>query len=159
MTCPTSAGSSPPSGCGWVTWRAPTPTWSGPSARSPRGIGQSDSATWLGLVRAELLDRQGDTAAAGEDLRLPAPAEEKHASWWFGVQVIIHARLAVIALADGDEARCRALLAAALQTATDGVELPPVADVIDAIAMLAQHSGERATAVATLLGTAHGVRG
>jgi predicted ATPase/DNA-binding SARP family transcriptional activator len=127
---------------------------------SARGIGQSDSATWLGLVRAELLYCQGDTAAAGRICTgLLAQLEEKHSSWWFGVQAIIQARLAVIALADGDAARCRALLAVALQTATSWVELPPVADVIDAIAMLAQHSGECATAVATLLGTAHALRG
>ena len=75
------------------------------------------------------------------------------------MQAIIQARLALIALADGDEARCRTLLAAALQTATSWVELPPVADVTDAIAVLAQHSGESATTVATLLGAAHEVRG
>ena len=39
------------------------------------------------------------------------------------------------------------------------MELPPVADVIDAIAVLAQHSGQCATRVATLLGAAHAVRG
>jgi hypothetical protein len=125
-----------------------------------RGIGQSDSATWLGLVRAELLYREGDTGAAGRICDgLLAQLEEKQSSWWFGVQAIIQARLALIALADGDEARCRTLLAAALQTATSWVELPPVADVIDAIAVLAQHSGECATAAATLLGAAHTVRG
>ena len=125
-----------------------------------RGIGQSDSATWLGLVRAELLYREGDTAAAGRICAgLLAQLEEKQSSWWFGVQAVIQARLALIALADGDEARCRTLLAAALQTATSWVELPPVADVIDAIAVLAQQSGECATAAATLLGGAHAIRG
>jgi predicted ATPase/DNA-binding SARP family transcriptional activator len=125
-----------------------------------RGIGQSDAATWLGLVRAELLYREGDTAAAGRICGvLLAQLEEKQSSWWFGVQAIIQARLALVTLADGDEARCRTLLAAALQTATSWVELPPVADVIDAIAVLAQHSGEGATAAATLLGAAHAVRG
>ena len=125
-----------------------------------RGIGQSDAATWLGLVRAELLYREGDTGAAGRICDgLLAQLEEKQSSWWFGMQAIIQARLALIALADGDEARCRTLLAAALKTATSWVELPPVADVIDAIAVLAQHSGECATAVATLLGAAHAVRG
>src|SRR5690242_8920747 len=125
-----------------------------------RGIGQSDAATWLGLVRAELLYREGDTAAAGRicDVLL-AELAEKQSSWWFGTQAIIQARLALVTLADGDEARCRTLLAAALQTATSWVELPPVADVIDAIAVLAQHSGECATTVATLLGAAHAVRG
>jgi hypothetical protein len=127
---------------------------------SARGIGQSDSAIWLGLVRAELRYAEGDTATAGSICAgLLARLEEKHSSWWFGVQAIIQARLALIALADGDEARCRALLAAALQTATSWVELPPVADVIDAIAVLAQRSDEGATAAATLLGAAHAVRG
>jgi hypothetical protein len=125
-----------------------------------RGIGQSDAATWLGLVRAELLYREGDTAAAGRICDgLLAQLAEKQSSWWFGTQAIIQARLALVTLADGDEARCRTLLAAALQTATSWVELPPVADVIDAIAVLAQDSGESATTVATLLGAAHAVRG
>jgi hypothetical protein len=125
-----------------------------------RGIGQSDSGTWLGLVRAELLYREGDTAAAGRICAgLLAVLEDKQSSWWLGVQAIIQARLALVALADGDEARCRALLAEALRTASSWVELPPVADVIDAIAVLAQRSGECGTAAATLLGAAHAVRG
>ena len=127
---------------------------------SARGIGPSDSATWLGLVRAELLYCEGDTAAAGRICAgLLVQLEEKQSSWWYGVQAIIQARLALIALADGDETRCRALLAEALRIATSWVELPPVAGVIDAIAVLAQHSGQCATAVATLLGAAHAVRG
>ena len=127
---------------------------------SARGIGQSDAATWHGLVRAELLYREGDTAAAARICAgLLVQLEEKQSSWWFGLRATLQARLALIALTDGDEARCRALLATALRTATGWVELPPVADVIDAIAVLAQHSGECATAVATLLGAAHAVRG
>src|SRR5439155_13218 len=82
-------------------------------------LGQSDSATWLGLVHAELLYREGDTVSAGRICAgLLAQLEEKQSSWWYGVQAVIQARLALIALADGDEARCRTLLAAALQTAT-----------------------------------------
>jgi predicted ATPase/DNA-binding SARP family transcriptional activator len=127
---------------------------------SARSVGPSDSAIWLGLVRAELLYREGDTAAAGRTCSgLLAHMAERQSSWWYGVQAMIQARLALTTLADGDEARCRALLAEALRTATSWVELPPVADVIDAIAVLAQHSGECATAVATLLGAAHAVRG
>ena len=126
---------------------------------SARSVGPSDSAIWFGLVRAELLYREGDTAAAGRTCSgLLAHMAERQSSWWYGVQAMIQARLALITLADGDEARCRALLAEALRTATSWVELPPVADVIDAIAVLAQHSGECATAVATLLGAAHAVR-
>ncbi len=124
-----------------------------------RGIGHSGSGIWLGLVRTELLHREGDTAAAGSICAdLLARLEEKHSFWWFGVLAMIQARLALIVLEGGDEARCRALLAAALQTATSWVERPPAADVIDAIAVLAQRSGECATA-ATLLGAAHAVRG
>ncbi len=85
-------------------------------------------------------------------------------------------------LADGDEARCRALLADALRAASDWVELPALAEVIDAIAVLALHPAspgdsasspasagprapasagprEGATLAATLLGAAHSVRG
>jgi len=129
-------------------------------AESVRGISQSDSATWLRLVRAELLYREGDTAAAGRVcVGLLAELKGKPSSWWLGMHGIIQARLALIALADGDEARCRALLADALRTAASWVELPPVADVIDAIAVFAEHSGACAAAVATLLGAAHAVRG
>jgi predicted ATPase/DNA-binding SARP family transcriptional activator len=125
-----------------------------------RGIGQSDSATWLGLIRAELLYREGDIAAAGRLCAgLLVQLEERQSPWWFGVQGTIQARLALTVLADGDEARCRTLLAEALRTAASWVELPPVADVIDAIAVLARYSGECATRVATLLGAAHAVRG
>jgi hypothetical protein len=45
-------------------------------------------------------------------------------------------------LADGDNDRCRGLLADALRTASDWVELPPLADVIDVIAVLAQDSAQ-----------------
>src|SRR4029079_11101264 len=62
-----------------------------------RGIGQSDAATWLGLVRAELLYREGDTGAAERicDVLL-AELEEKQSSWWFGTQAIIQDKLALI---------------------------------------------------------------
>jgi hypothetical protein len=103
-----------------------------------RGIGQSDAATWLGLVRAELLYREGDTAAAGRICATVAQLEEKQSSWWFGVQDH-QARLALIALADGTGPLPHPAGGSA-PTATSWV-LPPVADVIDAIAVLAQHSG------------------
>src|SRR6516225_9396337 len=61
-----------------------------------RGIGHSDSATWLGLVRAELLYREGDTAAAGRICAsLLTHLEEKQSSWWYGVHAMIQARLAL----------------------------------------------------------------
>ena len=108
-------------------------------------------------MRAELHFREGDTAAAArvcaEQL---AWLEGKQSAWWHGLRGVIQARLALAVLADGDKDRCRALLADALRTASDWVELPPLADVIDAIAVLTQDSPQLA---ATLLGAAHSVRG
>ena len=139
---------------------------------SERGVGRSDAAVWLGLVRAELQFREGDTAAAAtvcaEQL---AWLESKPSVWWHGLRAVIQARLALAVLADGDNDRCRGLLADALRTASDWVELPALADVIDAIAVLAQDSAQpgrpgdpverekRAKLAATLLGAAHSVRG
>jgi predicted ATPase/DNA-binding SARP family transcriptional activator len=125
-----------------------------------RGISHGDSAIWLAQVRAELLYREGDTgAAAGICTELLALLDGRQSAWWYGIQAIIKARLALILLGDGDEERCRTLLTEALRTAADWVELPPVADVIDSIAVLAQQAGERATLAATLLGAAHTIRG
>jgi len=127
---------------------------------SERGIGQSDSAAWLGLVRAELHWREGDVAAAARQCAdLLAWLEGKQSAWWDGLRAVIQARLALTVLADGDEARCRALLADALRAASDWVELPALAEVIDAIAVLTNDCGERAKLAATLLGAAHAVRG
>ena len=39
--------------------------------------------------------------------------------WWHGLCAVLQARLALAVLADGDEDRCRALLADALRTASD----------------------------------------
>jgi len=137
-----------------------------------RGAGHSDAEFWLGLVQAELLYREGDTAAAARICaeRL-AWLEGKQSAWWHAIHAILQTRLALSVLADGDEERCRVLLAEALRIASDWVELPAIADVIDAIAMLVQRSGQRgrpgqdpaaraaALLSATLLGTAHSVRG
>jgi tetratricopeptide (TPR) repeat protein len=129
---------------------------------SERSAGRSDAAVWLGLVRAELHFREGDTAAAGrvcaEQL---AWLEGKQSAWWYGTRGVIQARLALAVLADGDKDRCRVLLADALRVASDWVELPPLADVIDAIAMFTGHDecAERAKLAASLLGAAHSIRG
>ncbi len=139
---------------------------------SERSAGRSDVAVWLGLVRAELHFREGDTAAAArvctEQL---AWLDSKPSVWWHGLRAVLQTRLALAVLVDGDKDRCRALLADALQTASDWVELAALADVIDAIAVLTQDSGqpgrpgvpvereERAKLAASLLGAAHSVRG
>ncbi len=142
---------------------------------SQRGIGQSDTGTWLGVVRAELHWREGDASATiSQCLDLLAWLKSKQSDWWDGMLAIVQSRLALAVLADGDEARCRALLADALQTAAHWVERPALADVIDAIAVLVrQDSGSgddrgrqdpvecvrRAKLAATLLGASHSIRG
>jgi hypothetical protein len=93
---------------------------------------------WLGLVRAELLWREGDSGAAARQCTMAlAWLDSKQSSWWFGLRALIQARLAMIVLSDGDEDRCRELLADALRVAADWVENPAIAAVIDAIAVLA----------------------
>jgi hypothetical protein len=98
----------------------------------------------------------------------------KQSGWWDGMVAVVQARLALAVLTDGDEVRCRALLADALQVAAGWVERPALADVIDAIAVLTNHgdgfregSGppdpaecvRRAQLAATLLGASHSIRG
>jgi tetratricopeptide (TPR) repeat protein len=124
---------------------------------SERSASRSDAAVWLGLVQAELHFREGDAAAVA---RLCAGQlawlDGRPSVWWHGLRAVLQARLALAVLADGDRDRCRALLADALRTASDWVELPALADVIDAIAVFSQDSAQLA---ATLLGAAHSLRG
>jgi hypothetical protein len=68
----------------------------------------------------------------------------------------------MIVLSDGDEDRCRELLADALRVAADWVENPAIAAVIDAIAVLVQRRPpprDGAMLAATLLGCGHSIRG
>ena len=142
---------------------------------SQRGIGRSDTGTWFGVVRAELHWREGDVGATiSQCVDLLAWLKSKQSDWWHGMLAIVQSRLALAVLADGDEARCRALLADGLQTAADWVERPALADVIDAIAVLTHLRGgigddsgqldpvectARAKVAAILLGAAHSIRG
>jgi predicted ATPase/DNA-binding SARP family transcriptional activator len=127
-------------------------------AVSERHAGQSDAGAWLALVRAELHFRDGDTGAAARSCaEALAWLEQKQSPWWNGMRAQLQARLAMVVLDDGDEARCRVLLAAALQAAAEWVERPALADVIDAIAVLTLQAD--AALAATLLGAAHAVRG
>ena len=79
----------------------------------------------------------------------------------------LRARAALVVLAEGDEARCRALLAAALGAAAEWVERPALATVMDAIAVFVLQGSagtagteqERAALAATLLGAGHTIRG
>jgi tetratricopeptide (TPR) repeat protein len=129
-----------------------------------RGVARSDSAVWLGLVRAELHAREGDAAEAARQCeKVLSWLERKRSPWWQGFRAQTQARLGLSVLASGDEPRSRDLLAAALRDAAEWVELPALAEVIDAIAALVTHasalSADRATLAATLLGAAHSIRG
>jgi predicted ATPase/DNA-binding SARP family transcriptional activator len=146
-----------------------------------RGAAQSDAAVWLGLVRAELHGREGDTAAAARQCeKVLTWLEGKQSGWWNGLRAAIATRLALTVLATGDEVRCRTLLAEALRDAAEWVERPTLAAVIEAIAVFVQHpapphhpapsqqpASARSSAepvngarlAATLLGAAHAMRG
>ena len=97
----------------------------------------SDSAAWLSLVRAELHVLEGDSAAAARQCEnVLSWLESRQSVWWQGFRALTCARLALIVAAE-DEERGRALLATALRDASEWVERPPLAGVIDAIAAFA----------------------
>ena len=136
--------------------------------RAERGDGQqaglpSDALVWLGLVRAELHAVAGDSAAAARQCeQVLSWLESRQSVWWQGFRALAQARLALIVAADDGE-RGRTLLATALRDASEWVELPPLAGVIDAIAALVlrrpRPSADQARLAATLLGGAHTIRG
>jgi len=133
---------------------------------SDRSVSPSDMSAWLSLTRAELNWREGDLAAAARSCaKALAWVEARQSPWWDGMRAQLRARLAMVVLQDGDEARCRELLAAALHSAADWVERQMLAIVIDAIAVFVLDTGEsdglpeRAAAAATLLGVGHTIRG
>jgi tetratricopeptide (TPR) repeat protein len=108
----------------------------------------SDSAGWFGLIWAELHVAEGDAAAVVRQCeKVLSWLDRKRSAWWQGFRAQVEARLALGLLMTGDRARAQAMLADALRDASDWVELPPLADVIDAIAALAlQCSPGEATA-------------
>jgi len=132
---------------------------------SERSVSLNDMGVWLAQLRAELNWREGDLAAAARDCaKALAWVQERKSPWWAGMRAQLQARLAMVVLRDGDEARCRELLADALSTAADWVENHMLAAVIDAIAVYVLQAGtggpgEHAERAATLLGAAHTIRG
>jgi predicted ATPase/DNA-binding SARP family transcriptional activator/tetratricopeptide (TPR) repeat protein len=128
---------------------------------STRGGTMSDSAVLFGLVRAELHVAEGDSAAVVRQCeKVLSWLERKRTAWWQGFRAQVEARHALAVLTAGDRVRARALLADALRDAQDWVELPPLADVIDAIAVLAlQPDGPGPECAAVLLGASHSIRG
>jgi len=135
-------------------------------AESERSVSLNDIGAWLALVRADLHWQQGDMAAAADSCaKALAWVEARQSPWWDGMRAQLQAKLGMVALREGDETRCRELLAAALHTAADWLELPALAAVIDAVAVFVLRpfgpAGPRhgAALAATLLGAAHTIRG
>jgi len=133
---------------------------------SERSMGPNDMWAWLSLTRAELNWLEGDLAAAARNCaKALAWVETRQSPWWDGMRAQLRSRLAMVVLQDGDQARCRELLTAALHTAAGWVERQMLAIVIDAIAVFvldtAEPDGlpERAAMAATLLGVGHAIRG
>ncbi|WP_300605454.1 BTAD domain-containing putative transcriptional regulator, partial [Trebonia sp.] len=136
--------------------------------RSAAGHAAVLASEWFHLTRAELAWRAGDLPAAARSCELAlASLKNRQARWWLSLRSQVETRLALVVLEEGDTARCRELLAAALPAARDWVELPPLAALIDAAAALALHGrraagadpGAGADLAATLLGAAHSIRG
>jgi hypothetical protein len=136
-------------------------------AQSERSARLNDMGAWMALMRAELHWQEGDMAAAADNCaKVLAWLDEKRQSpWWDGMRAHLQARLAMVVLRQGDQARCRDLLAAALDTAANWVERPALATVMDAISVFVLQAGgtavppERAAEAAALLGAGHTVRG
>jgi predicted ATPase/DNA-binding SARP family transcriptional activator len=128
--------------------------------RADAGLGadRDDAAAYVTMVRAELCWREGDHEQA-EQLcaKVLAWLARQKSVWFLAWQGQVLARLAVIVLDAGDEARSRALLADALPAATLWIDHTVLADVIDAVAVFALRSDARLAA--TLLGAAHTIRG
>jgi predicted ATPase/DNA-binding SARP family transcriptional activator len=135
-------------------------------AAAERSASFDDVGAWLALVRAELHCLQGDlAAAAGCCTKVLAWLDERPSPWWDGMRANLRARAAMVVLQDGDQARGRELLAAALGAAADWVDRPALAGVLDAIAVFVLRPGsavprqESAALAATLLGASHTIRG
>ena len=143
--------------------------------------GQIDIDRWVTLMRAELAWRDGDPAVVVDCCtEVLAAFDSYQAVWWEPLRARIRSRLALAVLAQGDEARCRELLDAALRATAAWTEHPALAAVLDACACyalrrpgLAPAAGPapttdpadtaitagRAELAARLLGAAHAVRG
>jgi hypothetical protein len=119
------------------------------------------------LIRAELAWRAGDLALAARCCAdVLAAIELYRAVWWEPLRARLHARLALVVLDQGDERRCRDVLATALDATAAWTDHSALAAVLDACAYSAirrhqaQHQPrDQAELAARLLGAAHAVRG
>jgi predicted ATPase/DNA-binding SARP family transcriptional activator len=144
--------------------------------------GQIDIDRWVMYMRTELAWREGDLAAVvGYCQEVLTAFDAYQAIWWEPLRARVRARLAMAVLAQGDDRRCRELLAAALDAAAQWTEHPPLAAVLDACACyVLRHADPTSNAdptnptnptgnagimagpaeiAARLLGAAHAVRG
>jgi hypothetical protein len=149
------------------------------AAAATRG-GTVDIDRWVTFIRAELAWREGDLALAARCCADGLAALETYrAVWWEALRARLRARLALVVLAQGDESRCRDLLAAALDATAAWTEHSALADVLDACACHALRPDKtevarvasvarsvsnvsrpgRAELAARLLGAARAVRG
>jgi len=131
------------------------------------GTDRLDSAALLSVVRAELSWQEGDNEQAARHYGKALDWLGGQKSAWFQAwRAQVQARLGVVVLEFGEVDRSRALLADSLLTAALWIDRAALADVIDAIAVLAVRGsavrdGAEAAAglAATLLGAAHSMRG
>ena len=127
-------------------------------ANAELGADRDDSIAWLDLVRAELCWREGDREQAEQLCAKVLAWLGRQKLVWFQVwRAQVLARLAVIVLDAGEEARSRALLAEALPAATGWIDHKVLGDVVDAAAVFALRGDARLAAA--LLGVAHTIRG
>jgi tetratricopeptide (TPR) repeat protein len=124
--------------------------------------GHVDTDHWVLFMRAELAWRDGDFAATARYCEnLLALIAVNRARWWESLRAQVKARLGLAWLRQGDQARCRALLAEAIDAAASWWEHPSLAAAIDACAAYSLSAGgpDGAQAAARLLGAGHAVRG
>ena len=129
----------------------------GRAAATPQRPGETDF--FLRLVRAELAWREGDLPGAlrlGEDLAAGLAA--KSAAAWAPMRALVSARLGVLRLEAGDQARASAALRDALQAAAVTRDRPATAAAVQGLAAAALRLASPAQA-AELLGAADSIRG
>jgi predicted ATPase/DNA-binding SARP family transcriptional activator len=118
----------------------------------------ADTGMWLGIIWAELAWAEGDNDEAARRCEaILAELDTRTSMWWGSFRATVQARLAAVALQTGDRPRARDLLATAPRGAADWVEQPPLATVIDTVAVLVVDDDP--ALAATLLGAAHTLRG
>jgi tetratricopeptide (TPR) repeat protein len=126
--------------------------------------GDGDIKLYLWLARAELAWQDGGLDEASRLCgQIDADITDRASMVLKPFRSLVGTRLAMVTLRDGDVAGSAAFLADALSLASESMDRPALAAVMDGIAGLAlRHrggDGEAGELAATLLGAAHAVRG